>query len=168
MRDIFREANLSAGAVYHYFESKDQIIQASFAFDYQRSIDLFNNAVTSADPVSALIELLNFLFNGLKGAAELGAGRVNVQSWGEALVNPGLEKTMLEVTDSYRSTVARAIARAQETGQLAKTVDPLSLSQLLMSLYYGLELQLALNPTLEVDKYSAAVKTLLRSITPNS
>ncbi len=28
MRDIYAEANLSPGAVYHYFDSKDAIIQA--------------------------------------------------------------------------------------------------------------------------------------------
>ena len=37
MRDIYEEAGLSPGAVYHYFDSKDEIIQASFDFDYLRS-----------------------------------------------------------------------------------------------------------------------------------
>jgi len=29
MRDIYEEAGLSPGAVYHYFDSKDEIIRAS-------------------------------------------------------------------------------------------------------------------------------------------
>ena len=33
MRDIYQEAGLSPGAVYHYFASKDEIIQASFDLD---------------------------------------------------------------------------------------------------------------------------------------
>lgn len=38
MRDIYEEAELSAGAVYHYFDSKDAIIEASFEFDYEHSL----------------------------------------------------------------------------------------------------------------------------------
>lgn len=168
MRDIYEEANLSAGAVYHYFESKEQIIQASFAFDYQRSHDLFESAIASSDPIKALEELIEFLFKGLKGAAALGAGRVNVQGWGEALINPEIQKTVHEVTDYYSNALSRIITRAQEVDQLAKSLDPLSLSRLLISLYYGLELQLALDPQLDVDKYINTVKTLLRAVSPQS
>src|SRR5215207_2471603 len=81
MRDIYQEANLSPGAVYHYFDSKDAIIQASFEFDYQRSLDLLDTAKTNDDPLQALHELVDFFFQGLAGAALLGAGRVNVQGW---------------------------------------------------------------------------------------
>lgn len=164
MRDIFEEAQLSAGAVYHYFRSKEEIIAGSFQFDYERSLDLFSAAVASNDPMQALEELVAFFLNGLKGAANVGASRVNVQGWGEALVNPKIEKTVLEVMDSYRNALSRLIARGQEVGQLDPALDPVAVSQLLMSIYYGLELQLALNPQLEVDKYNAAVKSLLRSI----
>ncbi|MCB0123896.1 MAG: helix-turn-helix transcriptional regulator, partial [Caldilineaceae bacterium] len=47
MRDIYGEAQLSPGAVYHYFDSKDAIIQASFEFDYERSLAIFDAAVAS-------------------------------------------------------------------------------------------------------------------------
>ena len=53
MRDIYAEANLSPGAVYHYFDSKDAIIQASFEFDYERSLALLESAVISDDPMKA-------------------------------------------------------------------------------------------------------------------
>ena len=81
MRDIYAEANLSPGAVYHYFDSKDAIIQASFEFDYERSLALFEAALLRDDPLQALYELIDFFFRGLEEAAALGAPRVNVQSW---------------------------------------------------------------------------------------
>lgn len=163
MRDIYAEAKLSAGAVYHYFDSKEEIIQASFDFDYHRSRDLFTAAEASDDPMRALDKLLDFFFQGLKGAAAIGAGRVNVQGWGEALVNPRLGAARRQVINRYIQALSPIIRKAQETGQIDAALDPLGLSQLLMSAYYGLELQLALEPELDVDKYAAAVKTLLRS-----
>jgi TetR/AcrR family transcriptional regulator, transcriptional repressor of aconitase len=168
MRDIYEEANLSPGAVYHYFDSKDEIIQASFVFDYERSQDVFSAARESAEPMRALAELLDFFFQGLKEAATLGSGRVNVQGWGEALVNPQLGRNLRGVLDKYLTALAPIVAGAQEAGQLDRSLDPVAMSRLLLSIYYGLELQAALDPELDVDKYAAAATALLRAAAPRS
>lgn len=112
MRDIYEEAELSPGAVYHYFAGKHDIIAASFDFDYQRSSDLFAAAAASEDPRGALVDLLSFLFHGLKAAAELSAPRVNVQGWGEALVNPTLHATVVRVLSIYREATTEIVRRA--------------------------------------------------------
>ena len=161
MRDIYEEAGLSPGAVYHYFESKHDIIAASFDFDYERSSELFAAAAASDDPRGAIVELLSFLVHGLKDAAELDAPRVNVQGWGEALVNPTLRETVVRVLGIYREAVTDLVRRAQAAGQLDGAVEPAALANALLSLYYGLELQLALEPGLDVEGYLAAVKGML-------
>jgi hypothetical protein len=65
--------------------------------------------------------------------------------------------------DYYRQTVTEIISKAQAAGQIDRSLDPLSLSRLLLSTYYGLELQLALDPELDVEGYAATIRTLLRS-----
>jgi AcrR family transcriptional regulator len=165
MRDIYEEAELSPGAIYHYFPGKDAIIQASFEFDYQRSLALFEAATASDNPLNALTELIAFFFRGLEGAAELGAGRVNVQGWGEALVNPPLRETLQRVMTQYLDALTQIVRRAQALGQLDPSFDPYVLSRIILSLYYGLELQKALDPAVEVAAYAAAVTSLLRAAT---
>jgi AcrR family transcriptional regulator len=166
MRDIYEEAKLSPGAVYHYFPSKDAIIQASFEFDYQRSLALFESATASDDPLNALAELIAFFFRGLEGAAELGAGRVNVQGWGEALVNPPLRESLQRVMAQYLAALSQLVRRAQAIGQLDPSFDPQALGRILLSLYYGLELQNALDPGVDIADYAVAVAALLRAATP--
>jgi AcrR family transcriptional regulator len=168
MRDIYEEAGLSPGAVYHYFDSKSAIIQASFDFDYRRSRDVFDAALTQDDPLQALQDLLAFFLNGLKGAAALGAARVNVQGWGEALINPPLREARLELVARFLDALSQVVARAQEAGQIDRSLDPTSMGRLLLSIYYGLELQLALDTELDVDGYAAAAKALFRSASPQS
>jgi AcrR family transcriptional regulator len=163
MRDIYEEAELSPGAVYHYFGSKDEIIQASFDFDYHRSLDRFNAARESDDPLQALGDLFDFLARGLAEAAALGASRVNVQGWGEALVNPALHETIHRVLNNYLDAVSDIFRRAQDLGQLDPSLDPTSAGRLMLSLYYGLELQKALDPEVDVSGYVAAVKALVLS-----
>ena len=163
MRDIYEEAGLSPGAVYHYFNSKDEIIQASFDFDYQRSTARFDEAIASDDPMKALEELLGFFMYGLKGAAALGANRVNVQGWGEALINPRLREVVHRVMENYLDALSQIIHKGQDAGQIDRSLDPSSVSRLLMSIYYGLELQLAIDPEIDVEKYLSAATTLLRA-----
>ena len=166
MRDIYQEAGLSPGAVYHYFASKDAIIQASYEFDYERSRALFAAAAADADPLQALLGLLDFFLQGLKAAAELGAGRVNVQGWAEALVIPKISEHLQRFLAYYQEAVTQLVRRAQAAGQLDPTLAPEAISQVLLSLYYGLELQKALDPALDVDQYGAAARALLRSGRP--
>lgn len=161
MRDIYQEAKLSPGAVYHYFESKDAIIQASFSFDLQRGRDQFVAATASDDPVQALLGLIDFFFQGLESAAALGAGRVNVQGWGEALVNPTLMATLHLVLESSLDSLTELVQRAQEMGQIDRSLDSRSVGRVLLSLYYGLELQRAVNPDIEIAPYVAAIKATL-------
>lgn len=105
----------------------------------------------------------SYLCYGLQEAAAIGAGRVNVQGWGEALVNPSLLETMRRVMTIYRDATTQMIRKAQAAGQVDPTLDPLAFSTALLSLYYGLELQLALDPELDVAHYADAVNRLLGS-----
>jgi hypothetical protein len=149
--------SLLTGASHLGFSTLRRIIQASFEFDYQRSLDVFEAATASDDLLSALTELIAFFFRGLEVAAELGAGRVNVQGWGEALVNPPLRETLQRVMTHYLGALTQIVRQAQARGQLDPTVDPHAFRRVLLSLYYGLELQKALDPAVEVAAYDAAV-----------
>lgn len=167
MRDIYEEADLSAGAVYNYFESKDAIIESSFEFDYERSLALFESAVNRDDSVQALHELLDFFFQGLASAAALGAPRVHVQSWGEALAKPPLLETIRRVFNSYREALTNIVRKAQAAGEVDPALDPAAIGQMLLSLYYGLELQKALDDEIQIEPYARAVKALLFSPPPS-
>ncbi|MBI4926690.1 MAG: TetR/AcrR family transcriptional regulator [Anaerolineae bacterium] len=161
MRDIYAEANLSPGAIYHYFDSKDAIIRASYEFDSQRGMALFEAALLRDDPIQALRELIDFFYQGLESAAELAAPRVNVQGWGEALVNPALRDAIRQVFDRNLEALRHIVAKAQASGEVNPTLDPGAVARMLLSLYYGLELQLALYGKVDVEQYATAVKTLL-------
>ncbi len=85
-----------------------------------------------------------------------------MQGWGEALVNPTLHATVVRVLGAYRAAVAAIVRRAQAQGQIDAAIDPTALANSLLALYYGLELQLALEPELDVEGYLGAVEGMLR------
>ena len=162
MRDIYQEAQLSPGAIYHYFRSKEEIIAASFERDLQRSLGPFEEALSQTDSRLALDQLIDFFFSGLAAAAELDANRVNIQGWAEALINPKLLQTINRAFSDYRAMLTQLFRQAQERGVIDAELDPESLARMLISLYLGLELQTAWEPgQVNVSQYTTAVKMLL-------
>ncbi len=160
MRDIYAEAGLSPGAIYHYFDSKDDIIEASFIFDNQRSLPVFEQAIEDPDPMVAIERLIDYFYAGLESAAVLGANRVNIQGWGEALVNPRLFKPLAQSFHEIPELLGQLIRRGQEAGVIDPGIDPGAVGEVVLSSYLGLYLQKALNPDLDVEKYKKVVMAL--------
>jgi TetR/AcrR family transcriptional regulator, transcriptional repressor of aconitase len=161
MREIYAEAGLSPGAIYHYFKSKEDIIEASFIFDHQRSLPVFEQAIDDPDPMVAIDQLIDFFYTGLESAAALGANRVNIQGWGEALVNPRLLSPLNETLHDFRDMLGRLIRRGQDTGAIDPGIDPESAAEVILASYLGLYLQKALVPDLDVKRYKDVVLALL-------
>ncbi len=160
MRDIYTESGLSPGAIYHYFASKEDIIEASFIFDHQRSLPVFEQAVEDPDPVIALDHLLDYFYAGLESAAALGANRVNIQGWGEALVNPRLFTPLSQTFQEIPELLGRLIQRGHAAGIVDPSIDPEAAGEVILSSYLGLYLQKAVNPDLDVGQYKKVVMAL--------
>jgi TetR/AcrR family transcriptional regulator, transcriptional repressor of aconitase len=161
MRDIYQESGFSAGAVYHYFKSKEDIIEASFTFDYQRSLPAFEQAEQEADPLLAMQHLMDRFFHGISDASGEGALGVNIQGWAEALINQRLMVPLEQFQQDFTLLVMRLIEHGQATGVIRSDIDPKAAGQLLLSCFIGLYLQKAFQPELEIQPYKETVTNLL-------
>lgn len=161
MREIYAEAGLSPGAIYHYFASKEDIIEASFIFDYHRSRPILERLANEPDPVAAIDQLIDFFYTGLESASALGADRVNIQGWGEALVNPRLNAPLREFIHDFRELVVGLIQRGQADGKIDPDIDPEAAGEVILSSFLGLYLQKALIQDLDVGRFKNVVLALL-------
>ena len=160
MRDIYAEADLSPGAIYHYFNSKEDIIEASFIFDHQRSLPVLERAIDDPNPLVAIDHIMDFFFAGLESAAALGANQVNIQGWGEALVNPRLFTPLSQSFHDIQELLGRLIRGGQAAGTIDQGINPEAAGEVLLSSYLGLYLQKALNPEMNVEAYKNVVTAL--------
>jgi AcrR family transcriptional regulator len=84
MQDVIAEAGLSVGAVYRYFKSKNDIVEA-IAQQYSDEIGATLDAITG-DPGQSLADVLQASITLVHGNAEPGGTlRIAVQLWAEAL-----------------------------------------------------------------------------------
>nr|WP_277606097.1 TetR/AcrR family transcriptional regulator [Glycomyces sp. L485] len=156
MQDVIEEAGLSPGAVYRYFRSKDELIEA-ISIEAMAHIESVVRGALAAD------ESLADLVSGLPGAFEsLGRtderSRLAVQAWSEGLRNADLAEAMRAGMAAVRSALSDRIARDRSRTD----ADPDDVAGVLLGLLQGYLLQKAWDPGLDPARYGRAAAELIR------
>src|ERR1700743_1033508 len=147
MADIVRRSGLSHGAVYLYFQAKDDLIEA-LAVDRHRQ-EALRNAVAQHgdDPLGALRALVRAYAEALTEPGGEAMRRVGVNGWAEALRNARVRKGVGEGIEVPRSIIAGLIERGQRGGQLARELSADALARTLVATFQGFVLPAGWGPT---------------------
>lgn len=157
MHDICELAELSPGAVYRYFSSKEEIIEAMVEERRRQGIELMKAAGERNDTVQALEELARIFFAKLedpKGCA------LDIALWSEAASNPAVRERLRDYTRAVRSAFADIVGDLQERGVVNPSLDPEAVAEVHISFFEGLVVQRAIDPELDVWKYLEAVRAI--------
>ena len=164
MQDICREAGLSPGAVYRYFGSKEEIIEASCQECQQHYMSMIEAAAQRGDsPVGLLDELVSTTFAYLDQPEAHVWLRFNVQLWSEALRSPEIKESLSRAgIDPWKEALTQFIGGAQGVGEVNPELDPEAVARVLLSMWQGLIVQKALDPEVDVAPYVEAVRAMYR------
>ena len=158
-QEICREAGLSPGAVYSYFRSKEEIIEASCQ-ECQEALLLIEGTTDRLDTLGVFNELADLSFGRLaKAEAEI-AIQVHVQLWSEALRNPRIKESLRLREERIRQAFEDLVGGAQERGQINPSLSAQATGRVMMAMWGGLVLQKALNQDVDVSSYTDVVKAL--------
>ena len=167
MQDIFRDAELSPGAVYSYFKSKDELILA-IVLEMMSFVGgaaaLFSEPLPEGRlrrPGEALAEIIE-RYQDFELGTVVERARIFPYLVGEQQRNPQLNAAVRAGIEGLRAgfeTLARA---AQERGELDPALDPAEFSRLPISLMQGLLVQLGVyGDELDIDAYARAAAALV-------
>jgi AcrR family transcriptional regulator len=167
MQDIFREADLSPGAVYSYFTGKDDLIAAiviTIAGFIGESAALFDEPLPEGRlrrPGEALSALIEGHRSVEFGTAEERA-RVFPHLAGELQRDPALNAAVRVSLDGLRASFEKLARAAQERGELDPAIDPEAFSRLPIAMLHGMLIQLGVyGDELDVDAYARTAEVLL-------
>ncbi|WP_166999529.1 TetR/AcrR family transcriptional regulator [Paramicrobacterium fandaimingii] len=160
MADIIAESGLSAGAIYGYFSSKQELILAvatSVVSGRQDEV-----LAASVDHVLEPAEIVTVLIDGLRENAPV---HMLLQVWGEASVDPQLRTLLNEVLESARATITEQLARwaltqpslAEDASGWAGRAAPV-----LLALIPGFVTQLSLVDGFDEKRFLQTLPTVLR------
>ncbi len=161
MQDIVAETGLSAGAIYRYFPSKEDIVAAIADEHRTAEADAFAEVSGSDDVGDALRHLAHASLGRLADPAEQRWRRVTVQVWGEALRSDRVMDIVRDGLDEPIKILTELIQEGQRDGRLPPEIDPAGAARVCASIFQGLVLQQAWNPQLDVDAYIGAVFALI-------
>jgi AcrR family transcriptional regulator len=164
MQDIVTEASMSPGAIYSYFASKDEIIEAIVAERHRREREWLDEAAAADDPRLALADLAAAFFRGLSQREARLDRRVGVLMWAEALRNPRIRRLAREGVDGPRAVLTSLIEAAQERGELSRAFDPDNLARVMIAVFHGFVLQQAWDNDVDAEEYLASIEQLLRAL----
>ena len=166
--DIAREAGLSAGAMYRYFESKDELIEAIADERHARERALLERAREASDPGEALAALAGDFFGLLQDPDERLRRRVGIQVWAEALRNPAILALVRRGTGQPLAELVRIVREAQRRRELPTALDPTAAARVMLSVFYGLVLQQAWDEEVDVEAYLDSVRAIIEAMAKGS
>lgn len=161
MADIVRRSGLSHGAVYIYFKSKDDLIEA-LAVDRHRQEAVLNSvAQASDDPIEALHALVRVYATWLTDPGGGQRRRVGVNGWSEALRSERVRARVIEGIDAPRSAIMALVERAQSKRLLESDLSADSVARVLVALFQGLILQATWGEPLDVEGSGLVIDRML-------
>ncbi len=145
MDDVIRASGLSAGAVYQYFRSKDELIVAAAAealAEIRATLDGLGGTRT-ASPARAVVEVLRTVpFIHVEGTTDV--TRIALNGWTEALRNPELHALVHDGYAAFRTQIAALLRAWRDEGVVRADLDPDATAPILLSLVLGYVVQRAL------------------------
>ena len=162
IEDIRLEAGLSRGAVYHYFKSKEDIIDGLRQRSADQTDSIFADVAEIEDPMDNLIGLVDSTLDRIISPASLDANRLALFLWAESLVNRRIMDGQLSSVGTYRRTVEACVRGAQDKGYINSDLDPSAAALVITAALFGLQQQLSWEPDLDM---SMARRVLIAMLT---
>jgi AcrR family transcriptional regulator len=161
VRDICDRAGLSAGAVYGYFKSKDEILEAVGELGRENTRHALGLSEVDGEQPPSLTDILGKVMGFMDSEMIRESSRLDVRMWGEALHTPQLRKLFLAAGENLIEPLAQAVRRGQEQGQIAADFDPEAVARVCVALALGFTVQTAMEPEADLSRCPAVVTALL-------
>jgi AcrR family transcriptional regulator len=164
MADVIRESGLSAGAVYGYFKSKDEIVSAIADQALSTIDELFEGILATDQPLTPLAALEATLEHVVRIAEQPGGDvtRVALQAWAEAMHNDAIAGIAKEKYSLLRRHFVAVAKRAQADGTVDPDTDPEYIAQVLFGLIPGFVLQRLLLGDVTPQTFTTGFAALLK------
>ncbi|MEV4508750.1 TetR/AcrR family transcriptional regulator [Dactylosporangium sp. NPDC049525] len=161
MQDVIKEAGLSVGAFYRYFDSKAALIKA-IAGEKISVVQATADHLLAQDPAPPLLAVIDDLLRQIDvNLTDDGTVRIAVQVWGEAVHDPQFAALIAEIYGKIRGNAVALAQRAQENGQVPADADPGAIGSAIFGLIQGYILQRVLVGKIDRDTYMRGIDALM-------
>jgi AcrR family transcriptional regulator len=160
MQDIYQATNLSPGAVYNYFPSKEDIVVAALEQVTDWTLSSLTSVI-SDNPDESLVNIIRFWLSAIK-QGDIGKGiSVQLEFYAEAARNDGIRTAVLRNQATTHKKLIELIEQYQRAGAINPGLDPLSIARTIMGMVFGIMIHKSLEPEVDLDAYGQVCEAIL-------
>lgn len=163
MHDIVREAGLSPGAVYGYFASKDEIIEAITEERHALEQEIIKR-LQGRPAADVLRRLAREFLGGLANPEERRRRRVGVQIWAEALRQPNVLRMVRRGVDEPMRLLVEVLRDLQSRDEIPASLDPEAAARVMIALFHGFILQQSWDPKVKIEPYLGVIEAAIDAL----
>lgn len=160
MQDICRQAKVSAGAIYVYFDSKEALIEGLVERERARVLGDFAQLTDVRDFATGFALMMQNCI--LHQSNEKAALFLEVVA--ESTRNPAVRATLQRIDESIRKAMAELLQRLKANGRLAEDVCVDQLVSLISSFMDGIIMRRAIDPSFEIGPMSDLLLQFIRNM----
>jgi AcrR family transcriptional regulator len=160
MQDICREVELSPGAVYRYFPSKDAIIEGMCTRGTEQNQQGLEEGMAAGDTLPAFRELIRIFFLEMDNLKSFEFCSLNVELIAESPRNARVQKLQAQLLSDVRARLTPFVRAAQEKGDVDASLDAEAIVRVMIAQYQGLITQRLVEPDIDVPKYAEVLQAL--------
>jgi TetR/AcrR family transcriptional regulator, transcriptional repressor of aconitase len=164
MQDIVKQSKLSPGAIYNYFESKEEIIETIANERQAKEHLLMRQARKEPDVASVLKRIRDAFFGELRNPKERLRRRVGIQLWAEAQRNPEILKIVRRGVNGPFKLLRAIISDGQRRKEISDEVDPDAAARLMIAAFQGFVLQMEWDNQIKVEPHVQLLEIFLKSL----
>jgi AcrR family transcriptional regulator len=154
--DICAAAKISPGHLYHYFPSKEAIVEAMVDIGLTNAAADLGRISAAPDFIEALVKYLEQV-----GLRHRIAQVLSLDALAEAARNPQFAKIVEKHGSEMRDLLVDFIGKAQHKGQIDPALDPATTANILIAIIDGARAMPIHTPTLDIEQSVDHLRTLL-------
>jgi AcrR family transcriptional regulator len=161
MQDICREAQMSAGNIYRYFDSKEMIIEAFAEEELRWMTTAITDVPSSPDMLQAIVDTAFWT------AATLmqdGRSELMAELFAEAGRNPRINAIYTRFNKQLTDEIHGALEELEANKLLCPLHDKQSIARIIVSLVDGLVLNKIISPNFDIMALRPAIETMVTSL----
>lgn len=141
--DVAKDVGFSTGTIHYYFDDKETLLRAAFAYNVRHSIARRKDLLASTTDTLELLR--KYVDSYLPDNREtLRAWRVWAEFWAISIRDSDLQSVIDILDIDWRAVVSRLISQAQAEGRI-RSGDPLTYTNMLIAMVDGLAVQVLAN-----------------------
>ncbi|MDH3305986.1 MAG: TetR/AcrR family transcriptional regulator [Acidimicrobiia bacterium] len=161
IQDIAQEAGLSHGAIYRYFATKDDIIEAVARSDPQGRAQSFAVAGLDAEPMRELLSVLQAHTHTHGLPENVDDGRLRMEILSTAGRNPRIRAVVRDLWEDVVGRFSEIVRRGQDQGTINPALDTATVARVITALHDGIYIHRTIDPSLDASAIDEVIGALL-------